>query len=196
MELVRPVAAWVARSRAVDGWIAKAEPNAESIATMRRALSDSLVIMYMGFGEDGGIEGLENSVRELRGEREELSGQLADLERERGGAPGKRRSVEVAGPAAPAPDAEADAAPGPLAYAELTRRIAELNGQIGKLDKQIEARSRALPLFKATFATAELTDELRANRSNPLHALLRRMYHEKRAAAAPKTQDEDEEEES
>jgi hypothetical protein len=184
MELVRPVAVWVARSRSVDSWIAKAEPGAESIATMRRALSDSLVIMYLGFGEDAGIEQLEQSVRDLRGEREDLASQLADLERERGAEPGAPRGVEVAGPAAPAPDAEVST-PGPLAYAELSRRISALNGQLGKLDKQIEARSRALPLFKATFATGDLTGELRANRSNPLHALLRRMYHEKRAAAAP-----------
>jgi len=188
MELVRPVAAWVARSRSVDHWIAKAEPGAESIATMRRALSDSLVIMYLGFGDEAGIDGLEQSVRELKSEREELVSQRAELKRERGGEPGAPRGVEVAGPAAPAPASD-EPAPGPLAYSELTRRIALLDGQIGKLDKQIEARSRALPLFKATLATADLTGELRANRSHPLHALLRRMYHEKRAAAAPQQEE-------
>jgi len=182
MELVRPVAAWVSRSRSVDTWIAKAEPGAESIAAMRRALSDSLVIMYLGFGEDAGIEELEQSVRELRSEREGLTSQLADLERERGAEPGAAKGALVAGPAAPAPDLDAEAAaPGPLAYAELMRRIAEMTGQLGKLDAQIEARSRALPLFKATLATGDLTGELRANRSHPLHALLRRMYHEKRS---------------
>ena len=180
MELVRPVAAWVARSRSVDTWIAKAEPGAETIATLRRALSDSLVIMYLGFGEDAGIGELEQSVRELRTEREGIASQLADLERERGAEPGAPRGVEVAGPAALAPDA-AGSAPGPLAYAELTRRIDELSGQLGKLDKQIEARSRALPLFKSTLATDDLTGELRVQRTHPLHALLRRMYHEKRS---------------
>ncbi len=180
MELVRPVAAWVARSRSVDNWIAKAEAGAETIATMRRALSDSLVIMYLGFGEDAGIEQLEQSVRDLRAEREGLATQLAELERERGAEPGAPRGVEVAGPAAPAPDDGAPA-PGPLAYSELTRQTGLLKGQIGKLDSQIEARSRALPLFKASLATGDLTGELRANRSHPLHALLRRMYHEKRS---------------
>ena len=90
MELVRPVADWVARSRSVDTWIAKAEPGAETIATLRRALSDSLVIMYLGFGEDAGIEQLEQSVRELRAEREGVASQLAELERERGAEPGAR----------------------------------------------------------------------------------------------------------
>jgi hypothetical protein len=180
MELVRPVAAWVARSRSVDTWIAKAEPGAETIATLRRALSDSLVIMYLGFGDDAGIEQLEQSVRDLRTEREAAASQLADLERERGAEPGAAKGVEVAGPAALAPDADAPA-PGPLAYAELSRRIAEVSGQLGKLDKQIEARSRALPLFKASLATGDLTSELRAQRAHPLHALLRRMYHEKRS---------------
>jgi hypothetical protein len=147
---------------------------------MRRALSDSLVIMYLGFGEDAGIEQLEQSVRDLRTEREGVATQLAELERKRGGEPGAPRGVEVAGPAAPAPDDEAPA-PSPLAYSELTRQIGLLNGQLGKLDKQIEARSRALPLFKATLATGDLTGELRAQRTHPLHALLRRMYHEKRS---------------
>ncbi len=180
MDLVRPVAGWVTRSRSVDAWIAKAEPGAESIAALRRALSDSLVIMYLGFGEDAGIEELEQSVRDLRSERETVASERADLERERGAEPGAPRGVEVAGPAALAPDAETST-PGPLAYADLSRRISELNGQIGKLDKQIEARSRALPLFKATLATNDLSGELRAQRTHPLHALLRRMYHEKRS---------------
>jgi hypothetical protein len=180
MELVRPVADWVGRSRSVDTWIAKAEPGAESIAALRRALSDSLVIMYLGFAEDAGIEELEQSVRELRAEREAVAQQLAELERERGAEPGAQRGVEVAGPAAPAPDAP-PASPDSLAYAELTRRILEASAQHEKLDRQIEARSRALPLFRATLETADLTGELRAQRLHPIHALLRRMYHEKRS---------------
>jgi len=179
MSLVRPVADWVTRSRSVSGWIAKAEPGAESIATLRRALSDSLVIMYLGFAEDAGIEQLEESVRELRAERAVLSGRLAELERERGADPGARTGVEVAGPAAPAdaPPASLDS----LAYTDLSRQILEASGQLEKLDKQIEARARALPLFRATLETGDLSSELRAQRTHPVHALLRRMYHEKRS---------------
>jgi hypothetical protein len=179
MSLVRPVADWVTRSRSVSGWIAKAEPGAESIATLRRALSDSLVIMYLGFAEDAGIEQLEESVRELRAERAVLSSRLAELERERGADPGARTGVEVAGPAAPAdaPPAALDS----LAYTDLSRQILEASGQLEKLDKQIEARTRALPLFRATLETGDLSSELRAQRTHPVHALLRRMYHEKRS---------------
>ena len=104
MELVRPVAAWVTRSRSVDTWIAKAEPGAETIATLRRALSDSLVIMYLGFGDDAGIERLEQSVRELRAERGQASRASSRISSANAGpSPAHARGVEVAGPAAPAP---------------------------------------------------------------------------------------------
>jgi hypothetical protein len=179
IDLVRPVADWVTRSRSVDNWIAKAEPGAESIATLRRALSDSLVIMYLGFAEDTAIGEIEQGVRELRAERENVAHQLAELEHERGEGPRAPAGVAVAGPAAPA-DAPPDA-PDPLVYQDLTQRIQQTAAQLDKLDKQIEARSRALPLYKAALATADLSSDLRAQRGNPIHALLRRMYHEKRA---------------
>jgi hypothetical protein len=179
MELVRPVADWVGRSRSVDAWIAKAEPGAETVAALRRALSDSLVIMYLGFADDQGIEELEASVRELRAQREAVAAQLAELMRERG-EPGAPQGVAVAGPAAPALG-EPPEPPATLAWAELTRRIDDTAAQLEKLDRQLEARSRALPLFRASLETADLSGELRAQRSHPLHALLRRMYHEKRS---------------
>ena len=87
--------------------------------------------------------------------------------------------MEVAGPAALAD--EPPAAPDSLAYADLSRRIQETRAQLEKLDKQIAARTRALPLYRATLETADLGAELRAQRGHPLHALLRRMYHEKRS---------------
>jgi hypothetical protein len=179
MELVRPVADWVTRSRSVDSWIAKAEPGAEAIAALRRALSDSLVIMYLGFADDAGIGQLEDSVKQLRGERETVAAQLAELEHQRGGKPGAAMGVEVAGPAALA--GEPPAAPDSMAYADLTRRIQESRAQLEKIDKQIAARTRALPLYRATLETADLGAEMRAQRGHPLHALLRRMYHEKRS---------------
>jgi hypothetical protein len=179
MELVRPVADWVTRSRSVDAWIAKAEPGAESIAALRRALSDNLVIMYLGFGEEAGIEQIEESVRQLRSERERLAARLAELEHERGAKPGAATGALVAGPAALAD--EPPAAPDSLAYADLSHRIQETSAQLEKVDKQIAARGRALPLYRAALETPDLGVDLRAQRSHPLHALLRRMYHEKRS---------------
>jgi hypothetical protein len=88
MELVRPVADWVTRSRSVDSWIAKAEPGAESIAALRRALSDSLVIMYLGFAEDSAVEQIEAGGRELRAERETVAEPARRARRERGAGPG------------------------------------------------------------------------------------------------------------
>jgi ActR/RegA family two-component response regulator len=177
LDLVRPVADWVTRSRSIDGWIAKAEPGAEAIASLRRALSESLVIVYLGFAEETAVEAIEQSVRELRAERERVAARLAELEQARGA--GGAAVVAVAGPAAPA---EAPpAAPDPLAWDDLGRSLAETSAQLEKLDLQIAARSRALPLFEATFDSGELAAELRAQRGHPVHALLRRMYHEKRS---------------
>jgi hypothetical protein len=135
--------------------------------------------MYLGFGEEAGIEQIEESVRQLRSERDTLTARLAELEHERGAKPGAATGVKVAGPAALAD--EPPAAPDSLAYADLSRRIQETSAQIEKVDKQIAARARALPLYRAALETPDLGGDLRAQRSHPLHALLRRMYHEKRS---------------
>jgi hypothetical protein len=52
------------------------------------------------------------------------------------------------------------------------------------LEKQIAARTEALPLYEETLATDELADDLRAQRDHPMHTLLRRMYHEQRSGRA------------
>ena len=65
--------------------------------------------------------------------------------------------------------------------AELNRRIAETSQKLANLDKQIEARARALPLYAETLATEGLIPVLRGQRDHPVHTLLRRMYFEKRS---------------
>jgi hypothetical protein len=48
------------------------------------------------------------------------------------------------------------------------------------------ARTRALPLYQATQQSEGLADQLRQRRDHPMHALLRRMYHETRSLAGQK----------
>jgi hypothetical protein len=63
--------------------------------------------------------------------------------------------------------------------AELHHRIEQLNEKLTRLDKQIGARSRALPLYKETRAAQGLLPELRVQRDHEVHTLLRRMFHER-----------------
>ena len=67
--------------------------------------------------------------------------------------------------------------------AEAERELAEASALVERLDQQIEARAHTLPIYVATLDTDGLGAELRARRDHPLHKLLRRMYHEDRAAA-------------
>jgi hypothetical protein len=173
--LARPAAESVTSSRAVDTWIEKREPAADRIAVLRRAFGDSLALVYLGFADASGVEELERSLEELRAEREEVTARLAAL---RGPDPGGDfvpASTGAALPAAPAPDLDA------AELAERNRAIAEAGALLERIDKQIEARTRTLPLYKATLDTDGLASELRARRDHPLHTLLRRMYFESRA---------------
>jgi hypothetical protein len=183
IELVRPAAEAVTRSRSVHTWIENGEPEAQRIAILRRAFGDSLALLYLGFAEASGVTELEQSLEELRGRREDVLAKLATLRAQRGGEPG--------GPVPAAPDPEngsgASAVPaeaGALdaaALAELNRQLAETGELLDRIDKQIAARNRALPLYKETLGTDGLADALRARRDHPVHVLLRRLYHEERA---------------
>jgi hypothetical protein len=61
---------------------------------------------------------------------------------------------------------------------QLNREIDQTSALLERLNNQIEARKRTLPLYKATLDTDGLSNDLRARRDHPVHALLRRMYHE------------------
>ena len=84
-------------------------------------------------------------------------------------------------PAAPSSDGEGGDAAVRFGTAESRRIARELEDggrQLAKIDKQISARSRALPLFKAVVESDDLAPALRSQRQNPIHTLLRRLYHE------------------
>lgn len=176
--LIRPVTDWVGRSRSVAQWIEKREASAATVATLRRGLGDTQVLMYLGFAENESIPELEAGLEELRGERFGLAGELAGLTGE--------AVPNDALPAANDPDAPPVASgesvlPGPHERAARNRRVAELSNRIERLDKQIAARARALPLYASALETEPLIPLLRGQRDHPVHTLLRRMYHERRA---------------
>ncbi len=60
----------------------------------------------------------------------------------------------------------------------IARELEDGGRQLSKLEKQIAARARALPLFRAVVESEELAPELRSQRQHPIHTLLRRLYHE------------------
>jgi hypothetical protein len=65
--------------------------------------------------------------------------------------------------------------------AEQQRELDEAKDLLGRLQKQMTARQRALPLYKATLGTEGLINDLRSQRDHPAHTLLRRMYFETRS---------------
>jgi hypothetical protein len=177
LDMARPVAESVTRSRHVDGWISGDEVGARKIAILRSALADSQALIYMGFAEPSEIAELESSIEELRDRRDDVESQLVAMAK-------RRDSLGSSSPASIDPDAPPlPTAPGALALevGTLDREIEDAKNLLERLEKQIAARTRALPLYKATLDADGLADELRAQRDHSLHTLLRRMYHEGRS---------------
>ncbi|MCP4035338.1 MAG: hypothetical protein GY733_00245 [bacterium] len=173
---VRPVADAVTRSRHISTWIDNGEASSQQIAAIRRAMMDDLVIMYLGFAEAATMDELEAGLHDLETKRRDLSSKAAGLSARRGELD---RSLDTSS------GSPAKIAPGAPARRDLTMerstaiaRIAELERLVAKLDKQIEGRRTAIPLYGAIFASDDLIPALRAQREHPVHALLRRMFHE------------------
>jgi hypothetical protein len=177
MALVRPAAEAATRSRVVNRWVAAGEPEAERLAALQRAFSDSLAVMYLGFAESTGVAELQKGLAALRAEREAAAQKVAQLERRMG------RKAE---PVPASLDADAPRRSGaPLDAAEMAETQRELNeasALLERLDQQIEARARTIPIYVATLESDGMGAEMRARRDHPLHGMLRRMYHEDRTA--------------
>ena len=175
--LARPVAEAVNTSRHVELWIQHGEPGARAIAALRRAFSDSQALIYLGFAEEETVAELESSLAGLRGRRDATRSELDTLSLKRA----SLGRVGTAPPAAKADDGRRARAVDSMQVEALDRKLAETRLLLRRLESQIDARTRALPLFKATLGTEKLVDELRSRRDHPVHTLLRRMYHENRA---------------
>jgi hypothetical protein len=180
--LVRPIAEHVVRSRAIQAWIAEKQPEADRIARVRRALSDSEVVLYMGFAESTKIPDLERELSTLATKRSDAAREVEHLTRKRDE---MRKTAKSDVPAAPDSDLEGSAPPSDD-LGDVAQALADAKAQVARLDQQISARTRALPLYKETLATDGLAEELRLRRDHPVHILLRRMYHELRSAAEAK----------
>jgi ActR/RegA family two-component response regulator len=176
LDLARPVAESVTRSRQIEEWIDRKEPGANTVAAMRRALSDSQALVYLGFAESSNADALAAGVSDVKGKRAQLNSRLDALAL-------KREEVARGGDV---PASAADDAPSNLSEVELgeiAREIEDGKRELAKMDAQVSARTRALPLYQATLGGDDLADALRQRRDHPMHALLRRMYHEQRSLA-------------
>ena len=178
LDLARPVAEAVNTSRHVDLWIQHGEPGATQISALRRAFADTQALVYLGFAEENTVHELESSLAELRGKRDRAKREMEQLMQQRASL-GRRGSGSA--PPAAADDGGPSRAVSAMEVEALDRKLAETKLLVIRYEKQIDARTRALPLFKATLGTEGLVDELRARRDHPVHSLLRRMYHESRA---------------
>jgi hypothetical protein len=177
MALARPAAEAATRSRVVNRWVAASEPEAERLASLQRAFSDSLAVMYLGFAESSGVAELEQGLKSLRAERSAAAQKVDQLRRRLG----SRADAPPAsmGEGAPSGGGRAlDAAE----VAEAQRELHEASAVLERLDQQIEARARTIPIYVATLESDGMGAEMRARRDHPLHSLLRRMYHEDRSA--------------
>ena len=178
LELVRPAAEGATRSRALARWIASGEPEAARLKTLVGAFSDSLVLVYLGYGEGKGIDELETGLARLSVQRDGVKGRLVGLQSQLAG------GSHTAPPAAMSETGELVAPVGTGEkldagqLSQLNKDIDEASALLERLNSQIDARKRTLPLYKSTLETDGLSGELRARRDHPLHALLRRMYHE------------------
>ena len=188
LAITRPIAEHIASSRHAGAWIAQNGAGSKTIDVYRRGLADELVLMYMGFADAKGLAELEKSLGALRGQRDVLARKLTGLAQQRSG---KGASSPPASPAAD--DVSESAGYGSSDSQRMARDIEDGGRQLAKLDKQITARTRALPLFRAVVESEDLAPALRSQREHPMHTLLRRLYHEGGARESANAADESKE---
>jgi len=167
----------VASSRHAAAWIRQEGAGHATVDVFRRALSDELVLMYMGFADASGMTELEKSLEELKARRRTLSDELDALAQRRDQISGATQAV----PASPDPSGEPQrrVSVGSADSQRIARRLEDGGRQLAKLDQQIAARARALPLYRSVIESEALAPALRSQRRHPVHTLLRRIYHER-----------------
>jgi hypothetical protein len=185
----------VSESRTLDNWIRADKPGADRFEALRRAAADDLAVMYLGFSTAADLGELEQGVAALRERRlgldtdiEDLRGRLALLGRPKSEPLAESVEPEPAEAAETEPESELPevAASGPAPnpaddveeIARITSRIDQLDTARARLDEKIEARERALPLFKNVIEGGEFARDLSAQREHPVHSLVRSMYVE------------------
>jgi hypothetical protein len=143
LDLVRPVAEGVTRSRHVNSWIESQEPGAERIAVLRRAFADSQALVYLGFADDSDVADLEASIGEIRVQRDAVDERLVALSQ-------RREAYGRSVPAAPDPNALPETQLGGLAELELSEVTREIedSGRPDRAPRQAGRRTQtgAAPL--------------------------------------------------
>jgi tetratricopeptide (TPR) repeat protein len=198
LSISQPIAEVVERSSALDGWIQQGREASISLDAMRGALADDLAIMYLGFAGAESLPELEEGLgallvksEELEQRRIQLESRLADLGNQRGdslAAGGRIAEVELrlppvsAGQNSGAPAGFAGGSNGGLGkkIVGLNARLRDIEAAQQRVAQQVEARSRALPLFTAALEAKALARSLGIRRDHPAHQLLRRMQFENR----------------
>ena len=184
LTLVRPLATTISSSRSVNDWIEGSRENAAQLEAVRRALTDDVALLYLGFGDASRIGELEESLADLQAKRAEIFAQIGELSERRDSLLAQRKQ-HLANPDGTRAKRALPAVSSKSPDMERSTPVAELNRQIGllqesgeRLDRQIKARARALPLLRDALETQQLTEDLRSQRQHPVHTLLRRLYHE------------------
>jgi hypothetical protein len=179
LQIVRPIADQVAKSRFLDSWIQRGAEGSKSVRAIRDALGEDLTIMYLGFADGSGVAELEQSLAELEQARRETNQRLADLRRRLDQiTTGAEARGGSAPPASPDTGATADELFAALDKETVERRIDETVLALSRLDKQIRARSSALPLYQSALEADGLARDLAARRDHPVHSLLRRLHED------------------
>lgn len=175
---VQPIADSVARSRHVANWVEQGGRGAERIDTLRRALSDGLAIMYLGYADGSGIAELQDSLVELQERRAVAQTRVAQLMSLRDNLRGVASTdADNAAPPAQRAPAAWDGSEAPR-LEDVERHLAEASFELSRIEKQVEARTRALPLYRATLEESQLVRELQVERDHSVHELLRKVAHE------------------
>ncbi len=181
LDLVRPAAESVTKSRHVNSWIQNGEPGSKDIAQLRSALSNSRVLLYLGFANSPDFDNLEQSNVELVARRQKIATRVAQLTEQRATLTGARGDSPPASiGASNEPSSGQVSGLDSVRLREISGQLSEANNLLARLDGQIAAQSQALPLYRATLETEGLAGALRAQRDHPVHSLLRRMYQENR----------------
>ncbi len=178
LELARPIADSVARSRHIDSWVENGKSSARAIGTLRAALSDDLVLMYLGFAQSSGDRELDQSLESLRSERDDTKEKLAWLMGNAKTHDGPRVHMPPASPDSGSADSASEVRSAPI---NMTREIARTKVLLDKLERKVRARSKALPLYRDALSSRDMIEKLRTQRDHAVHTLLRRMYHESRS---------------
>ncbi len=181
LDIVKPTAQKVSRSSYVDRWVRGHEPRALEIEAYRDAVGNDLAIMYFGFADDKSLEDLQGELAAMRDARSGVEDRIAALSGERETLVAQRtEALRASDPINAELPAVSGAPPGEETglISEIDRELRSLGSQRDRLDEQLMGRAKALELYEDALVGDGFLEELAAQRDQPVHALVRRLYYE------------------